>query len=99
MTKFEYQCIQAINDAVVSSGLSPFDFELVEGKKENYWHTKPYQKNPSIELYVYSNEAGYMLNGSEWTIFERPDFPGEQELIQSFVASVLGQITKRSNAL
>jgi len=94
MTNFSEQCIQAVNSAAVSSGLSPFDFELVEGKKEDYWHSKPSREKPFIELYVYSDEAGYMLNDSEWTIFERPDFETEQELIDRFVASVVNQLMR-----
>lgn len=94
MTIFSDQCIQAVNSAVVSSGLSPFDFELVQGKKEDYWHSKPSQEKPFIELYVYGNEAGYMLNGSEWIIFERPDFATEQELIRRFVAAVVDKLRR-----
>jgi hypothetical protein len=94
MTIFSEQCIQAVNSAVISSGFSPFDFELVQGKKEDYWHSKPSQEKPFLELYVYTNEAGYMLNGSVWIIFERPDFATEQELIHRFVGAVIDKLAR-----
>jgi len=94
MTNFPEQCIRAVNEAAVSSGLPPFEFKLVEGRKENYWRAAPSHERPFIELYVYADEAGYMLDGKRWIIFECPDFSTEQELIQKFVSSVIGEVAK-----
>jgi hypothetical protein len=94
MTTFSEQCIGAVNEAAVTQGFPPFEFKLVEGRKENYWRAAPFHEKPFIELYVYEDEAGYMLDGKEWIIFERPDFSTEQELIQQFVASVIDEVTK-----
>ena len=94
MTTFSEQCIQAVNAAAVSSGLPPFEFKFVEGRKENYWRAEPSHEKPFIELYVYADEAGYMLDGKKWIIFERPDFSTEQELIQQFVSGVIGEVAK-----
>lgn len=94
MNTFSEKCIQAVNEAAISSGLPPFEFRFIEGRKENYWRADPPPENPFIELYVYNDEAGYMLDGKRWIIFERPDFSTEQELIQRFVTSVIDEVAK-----
>lgn len=94
MTNFSENCIQAVNEAMVSAGLPPFVFELIKGRKEDYWRACPSRKMPFIEIYVYKDEAGYMLNGKEWFIFERPDFSTEPELIRQFVSGVVGEVTR-----
>ena len=94
METFPEKCIRTVNEAAVSFGLPPFEFKLVEGRKENYWRATPVQGKSFIELYVYKDEAGYMLDGREWIIFERPDFSTDQELIQQFVSSVIDEVAE-----
>lgn len=94
MTTFSEQCIRAVNEETNSHGLPPFEFKLVKGRKENYWRASSVHRKPLIEIYIYKDEAGYMLDGKRWIVFEHPDFSTERELIQIFVASVIGEMTK-----
>ena len=64
---------------------TPLDFAHVHGKKQDYFVAKISGAGQSFDVYVYDDEAGCKKNGTEWTIFERPDFPDEDELIERFV--------------
>ncbi|MBN1960883.1 MAG: hypothetical protein JW841_08045 [Deltaproteobacteria bacterium] len=44
-----------------------------------------------IVIYVYTNEAGWML-GKHWQPFERPDFKSDEELISAFITEVIDVI-------
>jgi len=94
MENFSELCMQTLNDAATSAGLPPFEFRFIEGRKENYWRSTPLLGKPFIDIYVYRDEAGYMLDGKEWIIFEHPDFSTKQELIQRFVTSVVNEMVK-----
>lgn len=43
-------------------------------------------------MFIYDNEAGIMINGTTWTIFESPDFDSEELLVAAFQSHVIGLI-------
>ena len=93
MASFSVRCIAALAEVIESYRLSPIEFEMVQGKHEQYEYAKVIQKDLLIELYVYVDEAGCKLNKSDWKIFEKWDFSDDNELIQQFVAYVISVLT------
>lgn len=89
MGKFPEQCIKAIRYAKDSREWPPFSFELVHGKNEDYWYAKYIVNGSLVEIYVYENEAGYMIDGYKWSPFERPDFESDGALIRAFVSHIV----------
>ena len=61
------------------------DFEKIVGKRETYFKATAEGPNHGLEVYVYEDEAGYMLDGKRWTIFEKPDYRSENELLEAFL--------------
>lgn len=61
----------------------------VDGKRETYFIIQ-FSLNTGrvVELFIYANEAGVMIDGKEWTIFEAPDFDSEDALIAAYAAHV-----------
>jgi hypothetical protein len=70
------------------SGVRHRDFEKVVGKKEIYFKLTAEGPNHVLEIYVYQDEAGYMLDGKRWTIFEKPDYRSESDLQKAFLSSL-----------
>jgi len=64
------------------------DFEKIVGKTETYFRATVEGPNHALEVYVYQDEAGYMLDGKRWTIFEKPDYRSENELLEAFLKSL-----------
>jgi hypothetical protein len=66
--------------------LNPPEKEWIEGKEEGYgkltWRLSP---ATTLEAYVYTDEAGVMVN-QEWTVFEEPDYRTQQDLLNAFVS-------------
>jgi len=57
-----------------------------EGVRECYWRLTWRKDDETIEAYIYSDEAGIMRNGKDWTIFESPDYRLPSDLLAAFVA-------------
>lgn len=72
----------------------PARFEKIKGKREAYHRALLSLGGHSLEVYVYRDEAGFMVNGSEWTICERPDYDGEEALIEAFLQKLRETIRK-----
>jgi hypothetical protein len=85
MNEFQRKLFKAITEARASAAKSSLSFSLVRGKKQDYFVAKVAGSGQSFDVYVYEDEAGCMKNGTEWTIFERPDFSDEDQLIDRFV--------------
>jgi hypothetical protein len=90
---FPARCIAALDTELTAHCLKPIEFSLVHGKNEAYRYAAFVQRGLVIELYVYAEEAGCKLNGSEWTAFKKGDFAIDDELIEQFVAYVLCALT------
>ncbi|MBK8275058.1 MAG: hypothetical protein IPK92_04260 [Nitrospira sp.] len=60
-------------------------FQEVVGRRETYLRTTVKTLQHIIEIYIYEDEAGYMLEGGDWTIYEKPDYSSSDELLMSFL--------------
>lgn len=61
------------------------DFKSIIGKKESYYYAICTIKNLSVEVYIYEDEAGFSINGKDWTICENPDYDDEEKLTEAFL--------------
>ena len=60
----------------------------INGKRETYYKFTFEHVGHVIEIYIYLDEAGYMLDDHFWTICERPDYSDDDELIASFTSKL-----------
>lgn len=90
MNQFQLTCVERCRSLLARTpGLDYRDFEELAGKKESYLKLRiADRRNCLIEVYVYLNEAGYMVNEKEWTAFERPDYPSDEALINAFIGGL-----------
>lgn len=65
-----------------------------EGRDELYYHAKISLVDSVIDIYIYEDEAGYMLNNKDWKIFERPDYKSVDILIGEFLDQLEQTIMK-----
>lgn len=65
----------------------------VDGRRETYFIIQFSWGADAIELFIYANEAGVMVNGKDWTIFEAPDFDSDELLIAAY-AQHLAELLK-----
>jgi hypothetical protein len=93
MTSFPERCIVDLHKEMASRRLKSVEFKLVQGKHEAYQYAKVVQKDLLVELYVYTDEAGCMLDERDWKIFEKQDFFDDNKLIRQFVAYVISVLT------
>jgi hypothetical protein len=80
MNDFQSKCINKCKDVIR-------DIQFVEiiGKSETYYKADINHNNQFLEIYVYNDEAGVMIDKENWTIFEKPDYDSPDELIKSFI--------------
>lgn len=90
---FQEACITGTVRLLEEAGL-PARFERIKGKRQTYHRALLSVKGQSLEVYVYRDEAGFMVNGSEWAICERPDYDTEEALIEAFLQKLRGTIRK-----
>ena len=88
MTNFQSRCIQKFRDLFEELPKVRYDqFEEIIGKRETYFKAVVKKKKKVVEIYIYKDEAGYMLE-QEWNIFEKADYASEEELLQQFLAAL-----------
>ena len=86
MTPFQEKCIQKCKDYLESNtSLKNIVFDLIEGKTENYYFSKLEIGKHLLEIFIYSDEAGCMVDNNSWIICERPDYKKDDELIEAFI--------------
>jgi|SRR5215470_156176 len=86
ITEFQERCLEECRNIFTQiSALRYRDFEKIVGKRETYFKATAEGPNHALEIYVYQDEAGYMLDGKRWTIFEKPDYRSESELLGAFL--------------
>jgi hypothetical protein len=86
MTEFQNRCLERCRAFLRDDlGLPQVTFKEIIGKHETYYKYDFSNAGQKIELYVYYDEAGFMIDGHDWTICERPDYPHDERLIDSFI--------------
>jgi hypothetical protein len=88
MNDFQARCWERCHDILQREGISYIGPTQIDGKRESYYLVQLEREDTTIELYIYVNEAGTMLNRKQWRIFEAPDFADEKQLIDAFVGHV-----------
>lgn len=89
ITGFQERCLEECRNTFRQiPALRYGDFENIVGKTETYFKATAEGPNHALEVYVYQDEAGYMLDGKRWTIFEKPDYRSESELLEAFLKSL-----------
>ncbi len=86
MTAFETKCINTCQRFIRDTlKLTNVNFMETVGKHETYYTYALEKMGHKFEVYVYSDEAGFMVDGHDWSICERPDYTSDEELINSFI--------------
>ncbi|OGW51435.1 MAG: hypothetical protein A2V62_03355 [Nitrospirae bacterium RBG_19FT_COMBO_58_9] len=89
LTNFQRDALHEVQNLFASTpNLELSSFQEVVGKKETYLKATVKAAQHILEVYLYEDEAGYLLEGGEWTIFEKPDYSTSSELLGAFLASL-----------
>lgn len=64
------------------------NFQQITGKKETYLKSNVTSSRHSVEVFIYEDELGYLIDGGEWVIFERADYDVSSELLKAFMAGL-----------
>lgn len=89
ITGFQERCLDGCRNIFGQiAALRYGEFAKIVGKRETYFKATAEGPSHALEVYVYQDEAGYMLDGKRWTIFEKPDHRSENELIEAFLKSL-----------
>lgn len=59
------------------------EFVRTEGRNEAYYKKSVLIRTRTIEIFVYLDEAGFMIDGRHWHVYEKADFPTDEELISA----------------
>ncbi len=90
---FQVECIDSckiyLRDFL---GLPDIEFKEIVGKRESYYKLDLEHGSHKFEIYVYTDEAGFMIDGHNWIICERPDYSNDEELINSFIIKLKNAI-------
>ncbi|MGH9199420.1 MAG: hypothetical protein ACRD1T_27280 [Acidimicrobiia bacterium] len=88
-TPFQKECRQAC-EAVLSEILPGWhaEFVLVTGKHESYYKAEVHAGARSLGIFIYDDEAGFLIDGKDWSGFEKPDYRDSADLIDAFSSSV-----------
>lgn len=94
LTDFQKNSLQDVENLLRSiPNLECGGFQEVVGKRETYLKATAKAPRHVVELYIYEDEAGYLLEGGEWTIFEKPDYSSSVELLGAFLSSLREKLT------
>jgi hypothetical protein len=84
--RFQERCLEECREIFRQIPVLRYgDFEKIVGKTGTYFKATAEGPGHALEVYVYQDEAGYMLDGKRWTIFEKPDYRSENELLEAFL--------------
>jgi len=92
MKVFQQRCQERVRETLSDSGID-IEFASVQGRTEEYLLGVFDLENASFEIYIY---GGLMKDGTDWRIWERPDFGGPDELLTDFLANLSSLINDRS---
>jgi hypothetical protein len=94
LTPFQVKCIDEcrvfLRDYLK---LTDIAFQETVGKREAYFKTALSLAAHKFEIYIYIDEAGFMIDGHNWTICERPDYSNDEDLIKSFISKLQNAIS------
>jgi len=90
-TNFQKNCVLKCKKFFQEENIS---FEKIIGGSETYYKAFLKVKKHTIELYVYDDEAGFMIDGQDWTIYEQPDYPSGDQLVSTFITGLSKTISK-----
>lgn len=86
MTDFQKYCIDTCRVFLRDiKGFENVHFEEQVGKLEVFYTATIKIADHAIKLYIYADEAGFMRDGKHWTIYEKPDYPSGDKLIDAFI--------------
>lgn len=90
-TDFQKKCMQDTIILVKRITGKQIDFKKTIGRKETFYQG---QIN-DVDIYIYSDEAGFMLNNKDWVICEKPDYDSQEELMKDFLSRLNVQISPK----
>jgi hypothetical protein len=98
MNDFQTKCI---NQCKVLFAQYPFlgesNFEPIQGSKESYFKAEfSIQDRRLLEVFIYEDEAGFMVGGKEWTICEKPDYSSPDHLISGFIEKINKKLSEHN---
>ncbi len=94
MNKFQEKCWSGC-ERLLSDAHMPFTGPIrIDGKRETYFIVQFLLNADAVELFVYVNEAGVMINAKDWTVFETPDFESGDLLIDAYQKHVAQLLSK-----
>lgn len=91
-TEFQERCIKKVVDYIKEIIGEKIIFKEVIGRKEMFYQSQI----KSIDIYVYSDEAGFMLSNKEWVICEKPDYHTQEDLMEDFLLRLKNEIVKQT---
>lgn len=101
MTDFQTKCIAACQRFFQGLRLDlRFREELEKrrlfnlGRREKFFVGKVALGPHAIEVFVYVDEAGFMVDDKRWYICERPDFDSDEQLIEELMGILLKCISE-----
>jgi hypothetical protein len=92
-TDFIRRCIERCKHFLKSSFDKEIEFEKVIGKTEIYYKAAIAVSHHKVDIYIYEDEAGFMVDEKDWTICEIQDYSTEEALIESFISKLEKFIT------
>jgi len=93
MNTFQIKCWNSCKELLEKFSVSFEEPLRVHGKSEDYYVIKFFINENSIELFMYVNEAGIMVNENDWSIVESPDFDSDDELIDALNKNLSGLLS------
>ena len=91
LTAFQEDCQRAVHEYLRARGVAP-RFEVVESERPaisggHYIRTSVVLRECAIDLYIYSDEAGFECRG-EWRICESQDYETSSALIDALISEL-----------
>lgn len=93
MTLFQEKCISECMTFFQSIGLHAA-FNKAAGREEEYYITSITADSTVVDVYIYVDEAGVMVNKTDWLSCERPDFDSDTELISALIHKISEVLSK-----
>lgn len=73
------------------------EFSEVVGRRETYLRGHIEPSDVSLEVYVYVDELGLMREAKKWSLWERCDYPDQDQMLDSFIRALQDLLGERVN--
>lgn len=92
-TDFQIRCVREC-EAILegASGVRHSNFVRVTEEEDTYYKISISAGTHYLQVYIYSEEAGYRLDGTHWLGFDHHGYTSEDDLIHSFRDSLRGAL-------